>query len=284
MFLLCYYCDGEFMRFKKIYIEITNACNLNCAFCIKNRRKVEFMSLKNYKFIIDKISKWTKEIYLHVLGEPLMHQNILDFIEYASSRGLFVNITTNGYLIDNIKGCDKIHRLNISLHSYDKIYKIDFDAYLKKIFDVVDTIRNKTFVSLRLWVDNDNTKKTLDYINNRYEVSIDRLDKNTKFKIASNLMIDTFHEFIWPDLNNNYYSERGTCRGLVDHIGILSDGTVVPCCLDSMGKIDLGNIYCEELDEILKKPIVKEMLDGFKKNIKCQELCKHCGFLQTDEK
>lgn len=267
------------MQFKKIYIEITNACNLNCSFCIKNKRKINYMTFDNYKYIIDKIKWYTKEIYLHVLGEPLLHPEIISFIEYADSQGLLVNITTNGYLIEKISDVKKIHRLNISLHSFDNAYKVGIDEYLEKILKVVDNIRDNTFVSLRLWVLSREKDMIIDCLNKRYHLEITDIKDNQKIKIGKNLMIDTFHEFIWPDLNNDYYSEIGGCKGLIDHIGILSDGTVIPCCLDTKGIINLGNIYQEELDDILDKEIVRAMIDNFKKGYKCQELCKHCCFL-----
>jgi len=269
------------MRFKKIYIEITNACNLSCPFCIKNKRKIKYLTLDDYKFIINKIKPYTKEIYLHILGEPLLHPNITEFIDYAQNQNLQVNITTNGYLINNIKDNKNIHRLNISLHSYNEIYKLDINTYLDNIFNTIDKIKDKTFISLRLWVGNINTKYILNYINKRYKTNIINLEDNIKTKIIPNLIIDTFHEFIWPDLKNNYYNEVGKCKGLIDHIGILSDGTIIPCCLDTMGIINLGNIYQEEISEILEKNIVKEMIDNFKKGYKCQELCKHCCFLTS---
>lgn len=271
------------MRFKKIYIEITNACNLNCSFCIKNKRKINYITLNNYKYIIDKIKSYTKEIYLHILGEPLLHPNIIDFIEYANNQNLQVNITTNGYLINNLNNNTNIHRLNISLHSYNEIYKLELNEYLDNIFNTIDKIKDKTFISLRLWTSNNNTDYILNYINKRYNTNIKNLKDNTKIKILPNLIIDTFHEFIWPDLNNNYYSEIGKCKGLIDHLGILSNGTIIPCCLDTKGIINLGNIYHEELNEILKKEIVKEMIENFKKGYKCQELCKHCRFLTPQE-
>lgn len=272
------------LRFKKIYIEITNACNLNCSFCIKNQRKIIYMTKDEYKLIIDKIKDYTKEIYLHVLGEPLIHPDINYFIDYANNNNLLVNLTTNGYLIDNIKHNNQLHRLNVSLHSFNKQYKLDLENYLENIFNVIDEIKSKTFISLRLWVNSDNTKQILEYINHRYNTNIMNLENNTKIMVSNNLIIDTFHEFIWPDLNNDYYNEVGKCRGLIDHIGILSDGTIIPCCLDSKGVINLGNIYKENLDNVLNKPIVKEMIKGFKQGYKCQELCKHCSFLETSKK
>ena len=276
---LCYIINGDFMALKKIYLEITNACNLNCSFCIKNNRKINYMSKENYCYIIDKIKNDTKEIYLHVLGEPLMHNDINYFIDYAYNNNLLVNITTNGYLINNIKNNKHIHRLNISIHSYNRRYKKDLYDYLEDIFNVVDNIRDNTFVSLRLWVGNKDSKAILDYINNRYNVNIDKLDNNNKIKITNNLIIDTFHEFIWPDLNNNHYEEIGTCKGLIDHIGILNDGTIIPCCLDSRGIINLGNIYENSISEVLKSDRAKKMINGFKNSYKCEELCRHCHFL-----
>ena len=267
------------MHLKKIYLEITNGCNLNCNFCIKNKRKVTNITYDNYKYIIDKIKNYTKEIYLHVLGEPLMHKDINNFINYANSQGLLVNITTNGYLINNIKDNPNIHRINISMHSFNDKYNINIDDYLNNIFTTIDKIRDKTFISLRLWVNSKYNDYILNYINKRYNTNIIEITDNAKIKITNNLIIDTFHEFIWPDLNNNYYSTKGHCKGLIDHIGILSDGSIIPCCLDSKGIISLGNIYKDNLIDIFNSKRVKEMINGFKNNYKCEELCRHCKFL-----
>lgn len=268
-----------FMHLKKIYLEITNGCNLNCDFCIKNKRKITNISFDNYKYIIDKIKDYTDEIYLHVLGEPLMHKEINEFIDYAYNKGLLVNITTNGYLIKRIKDNKHIHRLNISVHSYNIKYGILLSEYLDNIFEVIDKLRSETFISLRLWINSKDNDKVLDYINKRYNTNINKVNDNEKIKVTNNLIIDTFHEFIWPDLSNNYYSEYGRCMALKRHIGILSDGTIIPCCLDSKGVINLGNIYENNLDDIFNSPRVKSMLDGFKKGYKCEELCRHCKFL-----
>ena len=89
------------MKFKKIYIEITNDCNLNCYFCIHNKREVKYMSMDEFKIVLDKIKGYTKYIYLHVMGEPLMHPFINEFIDYAS-KDFFVNITTNGYMLEKV--------------------------------------------------------------------------------------------------------------------------------------------------------------------------------------
>lgn len=264
------------MRFKKIYIETTNLCNLNCDFCIKNRRKKEIMTIQNFKIILSKIKNYTNYIYLHILGEPLLNPKLNEFILLASNEGFNINITTNGYLIDKIKYNKNIRQVNISLHSFDIKYNVELKKYLNNIFDSVEElIKNDTYVSLRLWVKNKYSEDIINEVNNYYKLNI---TKNTKIK--ENLFFNFEKQFIWPDLNNSYYNESGKCYGLTDHIGILVDGTIVPCCLDTLGIINLGNIFKEEIDEILNKKTVIKMIEGFKNNKKEMELCKHCNFLE----
>ena len=265
------------MKFKKIYVEVTNICNLNCDFCIKNKRKEKFIELDDFKLLLDKVKDYTGYLYFHILGEPLMHPNINKLIDIASTN-FKINITTNGYLIDRIKNNKNIRQLNISMHSFSDKYNIPLNKYLDNIFDSVEElIKNNAYISLRMWVKNKYNKDMINYINNRYHTNIKEDIKNITIK--DKLYINNFHEFIWPDLNNNYYSEEGTCYGLTDHIGILVDGTIVPCCLDTQGIINLGNIYKEKIEDIMNQDRVKNMITNFKNHKKCEELCKHCKFI-----
>lgn len=268
--------------YKKIYIEITNDCNLSCLFCVKNKRKKKYITLDEFKIILDKIENYTKYIYLHILGEPLIHPLINEFINYASNR-FKVNITTNGYKINNIINNKNIRQLNISLQSYNEIYGISLKEYMDNIFNVVDVLREYTYISYRIWVKNRYTSDIINMINNKYNTNLNINDIKNNTTITNNIFISVNEEFIWPDLNNNYYSERGKCYALKDHIGILVDGSIVPCCLDSKGNIILGNIYKDNLDNVIKSDRYNNMLNGFINNIKVEELCKKCNFICKDK-
>jgi radical SAM protein with 4Fe4S-binding SPASM domain len=258
--------------FKKIYVEITNNCNLNCSFCIGNRRKKEYIKLDRFIELLDKLEGHTEYLYFHLMGEPLIHPQINELIDIASTR-FKINITTNGYFIDRIKDNKNIRQINISLHSFDDTKNKTLDEYLNSIFDVVDELSKNTFISYRMWVNNNYKDEIIKRVEEYYNVKIDG-----HTTLNDNVFFDFDTEFIWPDINNDYYNENGTCQGLVNHIGILVDGTVVPCCLDYDGKLVLGNIYEDSLDNILKTKKALNMLDGFKCNIKKEELCKHCNF------
>ena len=119
----------------------------------------------------------------------------------------------------------------------------------------------------------------LDMINKKYNTNLNINSLTNNSTIIKNVFISINEEFIWPDLNNNYYSEIGTCYALRDHIGILVNGTIVPCCLDSKGIINLGNIFKDDLNDIKNTNRYKNMLNGFKNNKKCEDLCKHCKYL-----
>lgn len=262
---------------KKIYLEITNNCNLNCNFCLKNNRKKENMSLDDFKLILPKLKGYTNYLYFHVYGEPLMNPNINSLIDYAS-KDFKINITTNGYLINKIKNNKNIRQVNISLHSYDSKYKVSISDYLNNIINSVNSLKEYTFISYRIWVNNSYTKEILDYISNYYSVSV---STDSSIKLDNNVYLDFSNEFIWPELSNSVTINNGTCYGLRDHIGILVDGTIVPCCLDTRGIINLGNIYNDSLDDVLNSKRVINMVNGFKCNKRVEELCKKCNFLKN---
>ena len=264
--------ERSVVMYKKVYVEITNNCNLSCKFCPHNKRENKFITTYNFNTILDKLENHTKYLYFHVLGEPLLHPDINNLIDMASKR-YKVNITTNGYLINRIKNNKNIRQVNISLHSFDG--SIDIDKYMMNILDSINELSKYSYISLRFWTNNKYSDVMLNYINNYFGVNIKSLEK---CKIRDNIFLDIDEEFIWPDLNNKIYNEKGTCYALKNQIGILVDGKVVPCCLDSEGIIDLGNIYKDDLDSIINSKRYQDMLNNFKNNRKCEELCRHCDF------
>ena len=259
--------------FKKIYVEITNNCNLNCPFCIGNDRQKEFITEYKFNLLLNKLKGHTNYLYFHLMGEPLIHPEINKLIDIAS-KDYKINITTNGYFINRIKDNKNIHQVNISLHSFDDKKNKTLDEYLNDIYESVDNLLvNNTIISYRLWVNNKYKEEIIKSIENRYNVTI-----NGNTKIKDHLFLEFETEFIWPNLNNHYCNKEGSCQGLRTHIGILVDGSVVPCCLDYNANLKLGNIYEQDLDEILDQQRIKDMIKGFQNNKKVEKLCQHCNF------
>lgn len=278
-------------KFKKIYVEITNICNKDCSFCSKDKRSKRKMSIQEFETVLNKIKNHTNYIYLHIKGEPLIHNQLEEILFLCKKYNINVNITTNGTLLkeklDIIIRSNIVRQINISLHSFEDG---NFKDYIEKIFDSSKEILNKTSIILvyRFWALKENKlssenkeiiKEIIEYFKIENDLLVE-INKNKNIKLQSNLYLNKELIFKWPSLENEYISDKGYCYGMKTHIGILSDGTVVPCCLDSEGIITLGNIYKESLYDIFEKERSKEIINNFKNGKVCEELCKRCSYKQ----
>lgn len=270
-------------KFKKIYIEITNICNLSCSFCSKEKRVKETISLEKMEKLLKKINDYTDYVYLHVKGEPLLHPGLDKVLNLCEKYHKKVNITTNGILLKEKKEILKnpvVRQINLSLHSENRK-----ESYLEDIFETVEELKNKIIV-YRFWTMdedglNEKSTKIVNKIIDNYHLSpeiVEKVKTDNHIKIKENLYVDKAEEFIWPNLENDYYEEEGYCYALKDQLAILVDGTVVPCCLDSDSIISLGNIYQNTLEEIINSNRFQTMKIGFSNHKKIEELCKHCSF------
>ena len=278
--------------FKKIYIEITNVCNLKCKFCPETTRNKEFMTLEKFEEIIRKIHKYTKLVCLHVKGEPLLHNELDNILNILDKYNLKANITTNGTLIKGklkiLKNSNAVRQINFSLHSITQNEMFN-KQYLKDIFECVDELKD-VIISYRLWNLKDIKEKNINdgiikEIEDYYNIPNlkQQLIENDFFKLKENLFINQDTEFEWPDINKNSIIQRGRCLALKEQIAILVDGTVVPCCLDNNGDIPIGNIFKETMEDILNKPKVLQIKDNFKNRVITCKLCRTCGFLKRLE-
>ena len=278
--------------FKKIYIEITNICNLKCKFCLETSRDKEFMEIQKFEEVISKIHNYTNLVCLHVKGEPLLHNMLEDILKILEKYNLKVNITTNGTLIKEkleiIKKSKVVRQINFSIHSIMQNKILD-KQYLLDIFESVEELKDK-MISYRLWnlqsiKDNDINESIIKEIEEHYNIQNlkQQLMQNDFIQLKKNLFINQDIEFTWPDINKESIIEKGRCLALKEQIAILVDGTVVPCCLDNNGDIPLGNILEEAMEDILNKPKSIEIKKNFENSIITCKLCKTCGFLKRLE-
>ena len=271
-------------KFKKIYIEITNSCNLTCSFCSKTKRPIKFMTKEEFEHILQEINDKTNYIYLHIKGEPLLHPQIIEFLQLAEKYNLKVNLTTNGTLfpklVNKLNDCKSLHKINFSLHSENNI-----PNYFEDIFNNVEELTNKPIIIYRIWTLKDGKldKKSTEIVGKlrkHYNLSTETVEKiktQKNIKISSKIYVDKDNEFDWPDINDNKNCS-GFCQALKTQIGILSDGTVVPCCLDGEGNIKLGNIYEEKFIDILNKEKIKKLQRSFQDRKPIEKLCLNCTY------
>jgi len=272
------------MRFRKIYLEISNICNLNCAFCPGTRRKKHQMQEEEFSSLLVKLRPFTDYLYFHLMGEPLCHPQLERFLFLAAQQGFRVILTTNGTLLaarqELLLKSEALHGVNISLHAFEaNDLAMPFTDYLEQAFSFGKAAEGKCIVSFRLW--NQGGQETL---------NAQILDTMRKYfpepwvherrgiRIGQKIYLEHGEKFDWPDLQAADGGENVFCYALRDQIGVLCDGTVVPCCLDHEGTLALGNLFTQELQEILDSPKAQAIYDGFTNRKATQELCRKCGY------
>jgi len=249
------------------------------------------MSVDEFRLVVDKIRPFTNYIYLHVLGEPLLHPRLDEILTVAETAGLNINITTNGGLLERRKEMllkHSIRQINISLHDAEEnIVPEKWENYLQSALSFTTETAPKTYVSLRLW----NTSNAasvgfnalcLEKIAEKFNLSNGFLEEKTKgngLKLDEHIFLQRAPRFEWPEESRNGTQTQKTCYALRDHIAILADGQVVPCCLDGDANILLGNIFMDNLADILDTKKAKDIKKGFEQHKVIEPLCATCGFI-----
>lgn len=271
-------------RFRKIYLEISNVCNLRCAFCPGTERKPGVMTEAEFKMLLPKLRPWSDYLYFHLMGEPLGHPQLERFLQLAGETGFKVILTTNGTLLkkqqEKLLAAPALHKVNISLHAFEaNDLAVSFEEYLLNCFSFGREAQGQKLVVFRLW-----NQGGAEALNGKILDTLERFfpkpwqEERRGFRLGDKVYLEYGDKFEWPDLKAEDGGEAVFCYGLRDQIGVLCDGTVVPCCLDHNGDIPLGNLFTESLEEILESPRAQAIYEGFKQKRAAEELCRKCGY------
>ena len=223
-----------------------------------------------------------------MLGDPLSIHNLSDYLDILHEYALRAHITTTGFFLDRhhqtLLSHPAIKQINFSLNGFNgaKSY-LSLDGYLGRIFDFCESaaVISDRFVNLRLWNGGGVVADMLFYeqirsaIFDRFGVRIDFDVK--RHRLASRVIFDFDDYFEWPSIESDTQSDS-YCHGLINQFGILSDGSLVPCCLDCSGEVTLGSVFTQEIAEILALPRSIGIVDGFKKKVATEELCRKCSY------
>lgn len=271
-------------RFRKVYLEISNLCNLSCAFCPGTKRQPGRMQEQEFMAVLDKLQPYTDYLYFHLMGEPLCHPRLERFLELAGERGYRVILTTNGTLLHKhqqmLLAAQGLHKVNISLHAFEaNDLCVSFEDYLKDCLSFGRAAAGRKLVVYRLWNHGGQDKRNQQILA-ALEKSFPKpwAQERQGIRLAERTYLEHGEKFGWPDLSAEDGGEGVFCYGLRDQIGVLWDGTVVPCCLDHEGDLALGNLLEQEMEEILQSPRAKAIYEGFSQRKAAEELCRKCGY------
>ena len=297
-----------------IYIEITDACNLNCSFCPCGKQQPPvkartFMGTALFERCIQQAALHAENVYFHILGEPTLHPGFVHYLKALEATSLKLNLTTNGTTIARVGKhmlqSKALRQVNFSTHAYGELNPAHAREHLQDVLDFCQmalVARPDLYINLRLWNAGDfpnahsqkewnrflieQVTKTFENDQNSVPDLEHFCSRHKSFPVKGRLYLHRDSRFEWPKLDEKALriqtsDERyveGTCHALDTHVGILHDGRVVACCLDYEGKITLGNLHEQDLSEILKNPLALSLREGFQKRELRHSLCKSCTF------
>lgn len=278
------------MNIQRAYVEITNLCNLHCDFCAGHHRPLMAMRTDDFAVAAKKLRAVTQYIYLHVMGEPLLHPELGKILDTCAQLDFRVCITTNGTLLpkklDILLACPALHKVAVSLHSFEGNHlNVPLEDYVTGCLRSCQKLAAAGVnCTLRLW--NSGMPQAL---NPEIERILGELTgQNTAYlpedmlhnrRLAPRIYIQKDEHFYWPgDENNDCPDDTQYCYGLRRQLGVLCDGTVIPCCLDSEGRLALGNIFHQSLDYILNTPRAQRIRRGFDCREPAEALCRRCHY------
>ena len=274
------------MMIDRCYIEITNTCNLDCHFCPKHHRKRRQLSEEEFDLLTDRVRGKVCFLYFHLMGEPLLHPLLPQFITMAREKGFKTVLTSNGTLLHRAMALlDTLpHKIQLSLHSHESNARGELSEYMDQVMRFSTQAAEKgTCMVLRLW-----NQGGMDRENEEVMRLIEKYvpkpwkERPDGFRLCDNLYLEFDRKFEWPGGGGRAASDdldgkqEYFCKALIKQIGVLSDGSLVPCCLDHDGDVILGNLFHQSLEEILASPRAQALVDGFRHHAATEPLCQSC--------
>ena len=290
------------MMIDRCYIEITNTCNLDCHFCPKHHRKRRQLSEEEFDLLTDRVRGKVCFLYFHLMGEPLLHPLLPQFVTMARKKGFKTVLTSNGTLLHWAMALlDTLpYKIQLSLHSHESNARGELSEYMDQVMRFSTQAAGKgTCMVLRLW-----NQGGMDRENEEVMRLIEKYvpkpwkERPDGFRLCDNLYLEFDRKFEWPggggkaasdDSDGKQEESDGKleaspskskqeyfCKALIKQIGVLSDGSLVPCCLDHDGDVILGNLFHQPLEEILASPRAQALVEGFRHHAATEPLCQSC--------
>lgn len=260
------------------------------------------MSEEEFDLLTDRVRGKVCFLYFHLMGEPLLHPLLPQFVTMAREKGFKTVLTSNGTLLHRAMALlDTLpYKIQLSLHSHESNARGELSEYMDQVMRFSTQAAGKgTCMVLRLW-----NQGGMDRENEEVMRLIEKYvpkpwkERPDGFRLCDNLYLEFDRKFEWPggggkaasdDSDGKQEESDGKleaspskskqeyfCKALIKQIGVLSDGSLVPCCLDHDGDVILGNLFHQSLEEILASPRAQALVEGFRHHAAIEPLCQSC--------
>ena len=268
--------------FRRVFIEITNICNLKCGFCAAISRPAAYMTLEMFETVASQVKPFAKVVSLHLMGEPFMHPRLPEILRVCSRLGLRVNLVTNGTLLDKfgpaVFGEKCLSQVTFSLHALAALPAGERLEKLRRLTEFAKSKPGPLIAGFRLRGGREDpfVKETSAYLLSAFSGSSPAGGKGGAVTLAENIYLNFGALFEWPGRSGKKVKKG--CLGLRHHFAVLCGGEVVPCCADYDGNLSIGNINKRPLADILSGPEAAALRDSIAAKTPMPAYCATCGF------
>ena len=284
--------------FEKIYIEISDYCALSCGFCPSGLRQTKRgeMDLGLFKSICEQIQGKAKRVCLHILGDPLGVGDFAAYVRILAHYGLKVDLVSTGLFLKErdfeLLLQNPFVQVSFSLSAFLANANVLKMAHLHRILDFCGAHIQRNapiFINLRfhqndIMQESEKFKVMLETIRAYFGLPSCDL-RQGRIKLAPKIFLNPMPSFEWEQSmleQRTYKSEskdsKPLCYGAHKQFGILSNGELVPCCIDYNGRASFGNVRTQSMEGILDSVRFLQFAQNLKDGIAPCELCEKCGY------
>lgn len=276
--------------FIRTYIELSDFCGLKCSFCPAPKGRRGEMGVGFFEKVCTQVSPFTQNITFHLLGDPLYLSNLPQYLSIAKDHNLPVEIVTSGLYLSRFSPSlllsPPIRQISISLSALDELREEVRGSVIERCLELIEAhqrLRSQTFINLRMHENRLNPTLAKELCE-RFGVS-DELEQKGRVRLAYKVFLLMTKSFEWVRAKQEERSGEveKKCYGLLSQVGILSNGIVVPCCIDCDGGIALGDLHTQTLEQILTSPRALAIKEGFERGVAVEEQCKRCTYRAVEE-
>lgn len=278
----------------RLWIELTNHCNLRCVMCpnkdLKNEEK-GFMDMDLFQKIVDEAARFIFDVHLLHRGESLLHPLFFEMARYSVDKKIRTLLHTNGTVLDEEKSRKLIETgLDVLSFSFDGYDKRTYES-IRVNGDFEKTVNNiQRFLQIKKELKSKKPYTILELINfPNSEFKTDLAKREEFLKKFSSLPLDKlvvkeFHNWAGELDNKAERKKFSPCTYLWNALVIFWDGSVLPCSQDFFGYYSLGNVRNSSLAEVWNnEKMIHLRKQHLAKNIEEFKTCSECDRVWRDK-
>ncbi len=285
-----------------IAFEPTTSCNLRCPECPSGLRSFTrptgMLSSDLFRSVIDQLAPTLNYLTFYFQGEPYLHPQFLELVQYASRKKIYTATSTNAHFLkeDLAEATVKssLDRLIISIDgtTQDTYQSYRMGGSLEKVIKGTRNIiywkkklKSKTpHVIFQFLVVKPNEHQIPEVYKLASELGVDQVVLKTAqiydYKSGSSL-IPAQHQYSRYKINEDgSYSIKNKllnhCWKMWHSCVITWDGKVVPCCFDKDAHYTLGDLASNSFSEIWQSDKYNQFRASLLQSRSEIEICKNC--------